>query len=568
MKKVFSICACVLLISCFLVSTVFAVDISSDSLSDQITLSKPDSDGSCTIAYSIAVDQESDWNLELTEDADDNVSSVFQRYDAYIEPGTTITAQVSCAEDTRVSLAFALYDLDQNKFDEIVKDNGLGGGGSLDLSYTVPDEVGIVQVFVSVLPTQNTFAYFGGFTIDAGLYVDNGTAAPVGPAGAEGTVTEEPDTEDIVTEPEDEGSGINPVAIAGVGAAIVAIIIAIIKTKAGKAVSAAAVEAANAADNTASTEAAEETRVVTDPATGAQTLYIKDASGQWVLSDGGSVLDTGSLSDWQEQRTEDRAWQDQSNEGLKKPTKFEDIDRQEALEEEKIHRETYHEKIAIRHGMDASDMDAVYEKVAHDQARAEVTAQEWSEIAEHADTAVKIAENLKTTADYSVSALGAVTGPAGTVIKDLYAAGTTVAGDVTEAVVAGKDGWDIAQAASGAVAKSAVSVIQNHATGVAGKAAADILGGAATGGTDALVKGENVGQGIAKGAASGTMSAMVDTGGEMVGALKDGSDLGSLGKDLVSSASDLTGDLVKNTASDAINESFDKTFKELNKTQK
>lgn len=122
-------------------------------------------------------------------------------------------------------------------------------------------------------------------------------------------------------------------------------------------------------------------------------------------------MDTGSLSDWQQQRTEDRAWQDQSNEGLKKPTKFEDIDRQEALEEEKINRETYHEIIAIRHGMDVSDMDAVYEKIAHDQARAEVSAQEWSEIAEHADTAVKIAENLKTTADYSVSALGAVTGP-------------------------------------------------------------------------------------------------------------------------------------------------------------
>lgn len=140
--------------------------------------------------------------------------------------------------------------------------------------------------------------------------------------------------------------------------------------------------------------------------------------------------------------------------------------------------------------------------------------------------------------------------------------------DVAEAVAAGKDGWDIAQAASGAVAKSAVSVIQNHATGVAGKAAADILGGAATGGTDALVKGENVGQGIAKGAASGTMSAMVDTGGEMVSALKDGSNLGSLGKDLVSSASDMAGDFVKNSASDAINESFDKTFKELNKKQK
>lgn len=88
---------------------------------------------------------------------------------------------------------------------------------------------------------------------------------------------------------------------------------------------------------------------------------------------------------------------------------------------------------------------------------------------------------------------------------------------------------------------------------------------AATGGTDALVKGEDVAQGIAKGTASGALNAMVDTGGEMVGALKDGSSLGSLGKDLASSASDVTGDFVKNAGSEAIEDSFNKTFEELNK---
>lgn len=197
----------------------------------------------------------------------------------------------------------------------------------------------------------------------------------------EGSITDEPNNEDVEIEledvemePEDEGSGINPVVAAGGGVAILAVIAAILKGKAGKSAAGAAVKVAKTAAEgaAAAAEAAEETRVVTDVATGAQTLYIKDSSGQWVSSDGGSVLDTSTLSDWQQQRASDRAWQDQSNEGLKKPTSFEDIDRQEALDEEKIHRESYIEQVAVKHGVDSNNIDDIYEKVAHDQARAEV----------------------------------------------------------------------------------------------------------------------------------------------------------------------------------------------------
>ena len=570
MKKFLSICACVLLIICSFVPA-FADNTAGNVLNDQVTLSKAGGDGSCAIAYTIDVDQESGWNLDLTEDSGDNASSVMQVYDADIEPGSTITAQLSCAEDTRVGITITASDKDWNETDRVVADNGSGGGGTLENSYTVTEEVKSVQIYMSVLPTQNTFGDFDGFTIIVNMYVGGGDAAS---AEAEDDITDEPYNEDVVTEsenvetePKNEGSGMNPAVLAGAGAAIVAIIIAILKGKAGKAASATAVKIAKtAAENvTAAADVAEETRVVTDPATGAQTLYIKDASGQWVSSDGGSVLDTSDLSDWQNQRASDRAWQDKVNEDVKKPTAFEDIDRQAALEEEKIHRESYIEQVAVKHGVASNDIDDIYEKVAHDQARAEVTAEGYMEVSEHIDKVIEVTENIKTTADYSVSALGAVTGPAGTVVKDLYAAGTTIGGDVAEAVAAGKDALDVAQAASGAVAKSAVSVIQNHAVGVAGKAAADVLGGAATGGTDALVKGEDAAQGIVKGAASGAFNAMVDTGGEMAGALKGGSDLSSLGKDLVSSASDVTGDVVKNTGSEAIEDSFNKTFEELNK---
>ena len=337
MKKFVSICACVLLIICSFASAVFADGTSGNTLSDQITLTKEGGEGSCTIAYSIGVDQESDWNLNLTEDDFDNVSSVCQVYDADIETGSTITAQLSCAEDTRVGIAFSLYDSDMNVFEEMREDNGLGGGGTSDLSYTVPEDVACVQAYMSVLPTQNTFASFDGFSILVNMYVGR-DSAPMGTTEVEGTTDDsysedvDADVEDVEIEPEDEKSGINPVVAVGGGAAVLAIIALILKGKAGKSAAGAAVKVAKtAAEGAAAAEAAEETRVVTDAATGAQTLYIKDSSGQWVSSDGGSVLDTSTLSDWQQQRVSDRAWQDQSNEELKKPTSFEDIDRQEAL---------------------------------------------------------------------------------------------------------------------------------------------------------------------------------------------------------------------------------------------
>lgn len=144
----------------------------------QITLACPDSEGSCTITYSVAVDQESDWNMELIDNSADNVSAVTQTYEAYIEPGSTITAQLSCAEDTRVHIAFALYDSnvksEMKVNDEISFNNGLGGGGSLDLSYTVPDTIGAVQVYMTVLSTQNTYGTFDGFMTIVNLYVDDG----------------------------------------------------------------------------------------------------------------------------------------------------------------------------------------------------------------------------------------------------------------------------------------------------------------------------------------------------------------------------------------------------------
>ena len=610
MKRLFGICLCVLLLLCSFAPAAFADDIWHNTLNDQQNFTDTVNFVEYTVGYTIASNCKNDWNLEQMETGEDG-----EYYTATVTAGSTLSFQLNCpggGKNVNLGIMLAAADEGGNQIGGVEIGNSEDRSDAISGDYLIPDDAKVVEIIMLAIPHDLNLDDVGMAGVGMVLNVEGKEKISGGISGGllgndnedEGTDKPLDDTKDdqsdlewVTDDKSDDVDSLGDaftelgkaavktiIAVGATGIGLIAVIIAIVKGRGAKKAAATGVKAAakgvRAAGKAASEEpkavkpaavnggGVEDSYVVTDPATGAQTLYVKDAEGNWVSSDGSSVLDTGKLPEWQQQRTADRAWQDQSNEGLKKPTTFENIDQQAALEEEKIARESYIEQVAVKHGVYGEDIDTIYEKVSHDQGVADVFAQSHMESAEHISTVIEVTENIKTTADYSVSALGAVTGPAGTVVKDLYAAGTTVGGDVAEAVAAGKDGWDIAQAASGAVAKSAVSVIQNHATGVAGKAAADILGGAATGGTDALVKGENVGQGIAKGAASGTMSAMADTGGEMVGALKDGSDLGSLGKDLVSSASDLTGDLVKNTASDAINESFDKTFKELNKTQK
>lgn len=602
MKKIISLILCVLLLTCSFAQTVFAEDIFFNTLNDQATLTNIKDFETYTVGYTIGCNCSNDWNLQLIERAEED-GSIGYSYAATVTAGSTVSAQINCFDSEDMSLAIIAIATDENGEEVARVEKGKTDNREMaEAELTVPENAKKVGFFLFAIPRSISLEYSVGYSVTLEMTVDGKEEFPIAPVGSAGTQDTEGETDDqsdldwIMEDKSDEVNSIEDalteiakgavktaiiLGVVGVGAIVG--IIAIFKGIAAKKAAAAGAKAAgkaikkvaesarpkdisgaeNAGAGNSGVENIDDSYVVTDPATGAQTLYVKDAEGNWVSSDGNSVLDTDKLPDWQKQRGSDRAWQNKANEELKKPTKFEDIDRKQVLEEEQIHRESYYEKIAIEHGADPSDMDAVYEKVAHDQARAEVDAHDWNKIAEHNDTGLKIAENLKTTADYSVSALGSVTGPMGTVVKDIYAAGTTIGGDVSEAVAAGKDAFDVAQVAAGAITKSAVSVIQNHATGVVGKAAADIAGGATSGGIDAYVKGESVGQGIAKGTASGAINSVVDAGGEMVGALKDGSTLGADAKDFVSSVSDTVGDFVKNKSSDAVGESFDKTFKEL-----
>lgn len=557
--------------------TVRAENIFFNTLNDYADVIDVDTLTDYYVGYFFGSNDSEDWGFSMQEEETGD-STLGRMYLGNAKEGNTLSASISCmTEGVRLAVIFEAVDSEGNTIDGYSVNNEDSGADFVDGEFVVPEGATEVAVIVMECPVHGGYGAKGTIVAMAEFFIngkatgavadtstdepkdtvetpDNGPEQVADSSTTEVTNDTSSDLVDSIEEPDNSTSSKLPFVLGGAGAVVVVGGgIAIAKGVKGK-----------GGSGEAHSEPKEETYTLKDPTTGAETLYIKDQNtGEWVSSDGSSILNTDKIPEWQQQRNVDRAWQDEANKGVKKPTRFEDIDKKEAQENEQISRETYFEKVAIKHGMDASDMDAVYDKVSHDQARDEVSAQQWTEIANHADTGLKIAENLKTTADVSVSALGAVTGPAGTIVKDLYTAGTTIGGDVSEAVAQGKDAYEIAQTAAGAVTKTAVGVIQNHVTGVGGKATADIAGGAVTGGIDAYVKGENVAEGIATGTAGGILSAGVDIGGEMTGALKDANMASGLKKDLTSAVSDVAGDLLKDSMDNAVSDSFGNTFNDL-----
>lgn len=590
MKRIFKTAIVTLMVLCLSLmksTPSFAEDFFHNTLMDNAYVLDLETLTEYYVGYSFCTNDSEDWDIYLAEEETGN-STLGRSYIGSTKIGNTLSADINCTTPgARLGIAFEARNEAGEVLSEASVTNEESGSDDISLDFLVPEDSYIVAILALEYPAEGGYSSPGTFGTMAELLVNGrvdsetvpivtneDTDTPDAPVSDDSTtddsklpVTDDTDSEDISSyddsssyedtydAPSDTKKSFPSSAPIFGGAGVLTVFISLYAIKAGK---------AKKPNVSGPSSEGEETYVHKDAATGAETLYIKDGNtGEWVSQDGTSVLDPDKISEWNRQRASDRAWQDEANKGVEKPTRFEDIDKKQAAEEALIERETYIEKIAIKHGADVNDMDAVYEKVAHDQGLDEVKAQEWMDIADKNDTGLKIAENLKTTADYSVSALGAVTGSAGTVVKDLYSAGTTIGGDVSQAIADGKDGYEIAQTVSGAVTKTAVSVIQNHATGVFGKAGADIAGGAVTGGIDAYVNGKDVGQGIATGTASGILSAGIDAGGEMASALKDSTMADGLKKDLVSELSDVTGDFLKSESDDAISKSFEKTFNDL-----
>ena len=287
--------------------------------------------------------------------------------------------------------------------------------------------------------------------------------------------------------------------------------------------------------------------MVRDPATGKETLYIKQEDGSYrnTVSDQNYTVgeiknmvshveeNRGYYSDISKKQQEAVAYQhEHASDFSETSVKLAEQIRQQAEQDAK---EDAIYKIGYKHGVYNGDEDAIRERLAQKQAVAESLNEDYHRVAANIDTAVKVAEGTKKVADVAADVVGTVdkTG----IFKDVYSATTAAAGNAGE-VMAGN------MTAAEAVAKTAVEasteIIKNRAQSTGAKFAANILGDSAQDATSAMLEGEDLGEvtdaaiaGAGRGLLDSTVDYAISTGNK-VAASSGGQSLTDAGETLAS----------------------------------
>lgn len=270
--------------------------------------------------------------------------------------------------------------------------------------------------------------------------------------------------------------------------------------------------------------------MVRDPATGKETLYIKQEDGSYrnTVSDQyytvGEIKNmvshveenSGYYSDISKKQQEAVAYQhEHASDFSETSVKLAEQIRQQKEQDAK---EDAINKIGYKHGVYNGDEDAIREMLEQEQAVAESLKEAYHRRAANINTAVKVAEGVKTVADVVADVVGTVdkTG----IFKDVYSATTAAAGNAGE-VMAGN------MTAAEAVAKTAVEasteIIKNRAQSTGAKFAANILGDSAQDVTSAMLEGKDLGEvtdaaiaGAGRGLVDSTVDHVISFGNEAV----------------------------------------------------
>ncbi len=270
-----------------------------------------------------------------------------------------------------------------------------------------------------------------------------------------------------------------------------------------------------------------ESFVYTDPATGAQTLYVRDPNtGEWYDPTTNAITDMSKLKEYTRQRAADRRWMDGQMDNLRNRNtatdrawnqqdaamnaemqkKFDEIDRQGARDKAAIRSGTY--------GMSESQRIESQKKW---QSLLEADQKAANRIADNWDRATKVAEGVQKAADIGmdIAATAAKAVDGGVVsgrIKDAYSMAKNMAGSTADAVARGKSVW--AGIGKG-FADGLVDIAQNNANGVY-KTLSYVGGDAVKGGLNAAWEGENIAVGAFKGSLKGTMKLGIDKVGDKI----------------------------------------------------
>jgi len=262
--------------------------------------------------------------------------------------------------------------------------------------------------------------------------------------------------------------------------------------------------------------------IVTDPATGAETVYHESSKGYWVSTDGSRVLDPERTAEWMEQRKKDRAYLDQQKIKLEEGKTAFDRElakiKQEYLDEAaRIDRET---KTALsnlkKYGMTEVSEEYKRESAARNVRLAEIEGAAAERRAAIYHTLYYGAYATKFATDKAFDVI-AKTGTAGKVGKALYTIAVDQTGAITEAVIEGKNGKQIAKEMLKAGMDSALTIAKDYVDHPAAKYVTIVGGNTATAMGKSMVDGKRGTKVLIDGmigGAKGTFEYVVDQSGD------------------------------------------------------
>lgn len=258
---------------------------------------------------------------------------------------------------------------------------------------------------------------------------------------------------------------------------------------------------------------------ITDPATGAQEFYTEDRkTGEWVSSDGKTILNLSNLAEWILQRQNDRRWIDQQNEKLR--THDTDFDRMlhegDAVfeaEQRKIEEETAKILYNLKHyGTLDTDEAHIREIIARDQRIHAIEGRRAGRQAAVYDIALWAATVTKYGTDKAFDFFANYGGTSGKVGKAIYVLATDQAGALEDARLNGKS---MGTAAGKALTGSLYNIGKDYFEG--GAKSIYIVGGrAAEAAAGALIDGKGL-SGAANAAGESLTKSSFEVTTELVG---------------------------------------------------
>ena len=235
-------------------------------------------------------------------------------------------------------------------------------------------------------------------------------------------------------------------------------------------------------------------KIVTDPATGAQTLYEwNEKTGRYETET--SFLDEDRMDEWERQRISDKQWNDKQFENVsKRNTAFDrdiDADREKAKKE--LAEMDRNQKIAQenlrKYGEYTTDKEVVKEKIRKNQDTETARRQAYEKIGNNAAVFENTGLATVWLADFGMDICDILTLGAGKPIKYIYIAARNTAGDLSDAIAYKKD---IKVQLVKSVIKTGVDLTQARVNKIGYKYAANGIGDGIKGGMEAYEKGEDV----------------------------------------------------------------------------